>query len=185
MPSADDVARTLTAFDAQTVIEADYRQAMLALCTTSAPFSRHQFQPGHFTASAFVLSADRSSLLLIHHAKLHRWLQPGGHVEPGDATLVDAATREVMEECLLGANDLELISSQPFDLDVHEIPARRDEPKHLHFDVRFLFRCLTDQAQASDEVLDLAYVPLDRINEHQSDQSVLRAVNRLRSITFD
>ncbi len=185
MPSVDDVARMLTAFEAQTSIEADYRKAMLALCTTSAPFSRQQFEPGHFTASAFVLSGDRSSLLLIHHAKLHRWLQPGGHIEPDDASLVDAATREVMEECSLEASDLELISSLPFDLDVHEIPARRDEPKHLHFDVRFLYRCLTDKARASEEVLDLAFVALDRINAHQSDQSVLRAVNRLRSLTFD
>ena len=184
MPSADDVARMLTAFDAQTSIEADYRQEMLALCRSSAPFSRAQFTPGHFTASAFVLSADRSSLLLIHHAKLHRWLQPGGHIEADDASLVDAATREVMEECSLKASDLELLSNRPFDLDIHEIPARRDEPTHLHFDVRFLFRCLTDKAQASDEVLDLAFVELGRINEHQSDQSVMRAVGRLQAITY-
>ena len=185
MPSADDVARMLTAFDAQTSIEANYRKEMLALCQTSAPFSRAQFKPGHFTASAFVLSADRSSLLLIHHAKLHRWLQPGGHVEADDDSLVHAATREVMEECSLEASDLELMSNRPFDLDIHEIPARRDEPKHLHFDVRFLYRCLTDKARASDEVLDLAFVALDRINEQQSDQSVMRAVDRLRAITCD
>ncbi len=185
MPNVDSVRHLINAFTAASSIEANYQKRMLALCETPAPFSRAQFEPGHFTASAFVLSADHSSLLLIHHAKLLRWLQPGGHIEPGDLSLADAATREVMEECMLTTSDVELLSNQPFDVDIHEIPARRDEPKHLHFDVRFLYRSSTDRAQASDEVLDLAFVPLDKINERQSDQSVMRAVERLRSMRFD
>lgn len=182
MPIASRVRALLSAFNAQSTIEREYKREMLALCDTPTPFSRDQYKPGHFTASAFVLSSDRSALLLIHHAKLLRWLQPGGHVEASDETLVAAATREVMEECLLESSELELMSDQPFDLDIHVIPERRDEPQHLHFDVRFLYRCLTDHARASDEVLGVDFVPLDQIDDRQSDESVMRAVGRLRAI---
>ena len=59
------------------------------------PFGRARFDPGHFTASAFVLAPDRRAILEVHHAKLGRWLQPGGHVESADDSLVSAAHREV------------------------------------------------------------------------------------------
>ena len=52
---------------------------------------------GHFTASAWVLDLDTQSVLLIHHSKLDRWLQPGGHAD-GDADLLSVAQREVWEE---------------------------------------------------------------------------------------
>ena len=55
---------------------------MLALCDNAGdPFSREHYVPGHFTASAFVLSPTRDMLLLVFHGKLHRWLQPGGHID--------------------------------------------------------------------------------------------------------
>ena len=182
MPSAEATQRLLERLEPVSEPEQTYRLQMLELCQTAAPFARHQFEPGHFTASAFILSPDRSALLLIYHAKLERWLQPGGHVEAGDPSLVEAAYREAMEECALERHELELLGDAPFDIDVHEIPARRDEPAHLHYDVRYLFRCTTTAAQAGDGVLDLAYVSLDRINERASDASVLRAVRRLQTL---
>ncbi|MEN8041330.1 MAG: hypothetical protein ABFR95_07475, partial [Actinomycetota bacterium] len=48
---------------------------------------RSEFEPGHFTASGFVTSPDGEALLLIHHGKLDRWLQPGGHIDPEDASV--------------------------------------------------------------------------------------------------
>ena len=51
------------------------------------PFARDHYQPGHFTASAFVLDPDEQAVLLIYHGKLKRWLQPGGHVEERDRDL--------------------------------------------------------------------------------------------------
>ena len=102
------------------------------------PFARTRFDPGHFTASAFVLAPCRSRLLLVHHEKLDRWLQPGGHLEEGDADAESAARREVAEETGL-AGLLPLDGREGvFDLDIHEIPARGREPAHLHFDLRFL-----------------------------------------------
>ncbi len=96
--------------------------------------------------------------------------------------MLSAARREVQEECSLSAEDLELLLEQPFDIDIHQIPERKDEPAHEHFDLRFLFRCRSLDARAGDEVLDLRYVPLDKISELESDASVMRAVVRLQRL---
>ena len=129
------------AFEPADALEAGYREALVELAGHPRPTSRDTFAPGHYTASAFVLSPDGRDLLLIEHAKLARWLQPGGHVDPDDADLVAAARREGAEET--GLHDLELLQPAPFDLDVHVIPARKADPEHRHFDVRYLFRALT------------------------------------------
>src|SRR5450432_2068156 len=62
------------------------------------PFSRHTFTPGHITCTGLVLAPDRERILLVHHRRLNRWLLPGGHVEPDDASIADVARREVAEE---------------------------------------------------------------------------------------
>src|SRR5690348_16350426 len=102
-----------------------FRERMLALCGAPEPFARSAFTPGHFTASAFVLSPDRRRLLVVYHRKLERWLQPGGHTEPPDTSIVDAAWREVEEET--GVRGTTPAASGVFDIDVHDIPARRDD----------------------------------------------------------
>ncbi|HVC85809.1 MAG TPA: NUDIX domain-containing protein [Gaiellaceae bacterium] len=116
--------------------EAD-RCAMLRLAHELAePLSRDE-PSAHFTASAFVVDETGARACLVAHAKLGRLLQPGGHVEPDDLSLEAAALREAREETAL---ELELhpVAPRPFDLDIHEIPARPGEPAHLHLDVRYL-----------------------------------------------
>jgi len=54
--------------------------------------------PSHVTASAIVLSPDARHTCLVLHARIGRWVQPGGHLEPEDMTLASAAAREVEEE---------------------------------------------------------------------------------------
>lgn len=154
------------------------------LCLLDGPgdaFSRDHFTPGHVTASAFVLSPDNAALLLILHGKLHRWLQPGGHVDPADEDVLAAARREVLEE--VGLDDLALSSLMPglIDVDVHVIPARKHEPEHRHFDVRFLFQAKDWRFLAGSDAHAGRWVPLAEIPTLESDDSVLRAVAKLQA----
>lgn len=100
---------------------------------SDSPTSRAQFAPGHLTASAVLIDPGLTKTLLIKHRKLGLWLQPGGHFEPGELAPDEVALREVQEETGLAGKVLRLL-----DVDVHEIPARKDEPAHEHFDLRFL-----------------------------------------------
>ncbi|MEP6963752.1 MAG: NUDIX hydrolase, partial [Acidobacteriota bacterium] len=109
------------------------------------------------------------------HKRLNRWLQMGGHIEPGDRTLLDAALREAREES--GLEGVRPLSAAIFDLDVHAIPARKDEPEHFHYDVRFLLEA--DPAEAlvvSAESRDVAWVPLSGIPALNADASIRRMV---------
>jgi 8-oxo-dGTP pyrophosphatase MutT (NUDIX family) len=155
------------------------RDRMLDLLeTVEDPFSRKHFLPGHFTASAFILSPDRQSLLLIHHSKLRRWLQPGGHVEPEDADIIAAARREIVEEVGMAAPPLAVEGI--FDVDIHPIPARKDEPLHEHFDVRFLFHAADVNATAGSDASACRWVPLDEVTVELTDESVMRALTKIR-----
>lgn len=153
------------------------------LTRTAAPLSRAQFEPGHITCSACVLSADGGEVLLLHHAKLRRWLQPGGHVEPGDVAPLAAALREVREES--GLASLALLPGPGggalVDVDIHEIPARGPDPAHLHYDLRCALRACGDaRLRESEESTALRWVPLARLPELTDELSVTRLVARSR-----
>jgi len=103
---------------------------------------------GHLTGSAVVVDEAGERTLLLHHAKLDRWLQPGGHAD-GDGNLANVAWREATEET--GLVGLRLIRPA-IDIDIHAIPARPDEPEHLHLDLRFAV-----MAPAGAEVAEVAH----------------------------
>ena len=123
------------------------------------PFDRNIEAPGHVTASAFVLHPDGDRLLLILHRKLQRWLQPGGHVEPSDPTVWDAAIREVEEETGLVAS---LVGDGPFDVDIHRLSHGGGD--HEHFDVRYLVTAM-GEAFAGDGVDAVRWASLSELEE--------------------
>lgn len=159
-------------------IERAYVQRMLALAATEGdPFSRDHFEPGHFTASTFVLSPDKADLLLILHGKLHLWLQPGGHVDPDDVDVLAAARREVAEE--VGITALEPFGTGLLDVDIHDIPALKGDPPHAHFDVRFCFVARDRAFEAGSDAKEARWVPLAQVEDAGTDDSVRRAVRKL------
>ena len=143
-------------------------------------------RPGHITAAAWIISADRRRCLLTHHRKLDRWLQLGGHAD-GQWSVEDVALREAREESGLASFDIVPIDgiSMPFDIDVHQIPARRDaqgnliEDAHEHHDVRFLLVAHEGQeACASDESHELGWFTPDEVERLTDEESVLRMLRK-------
>ncbi len=136
------------------------------------PFSRQNLAlgaDGHVTGSAVLLNVEGDALALIWHEKLVRWLQPGGHCEEGDASVVATARRELLEETGLPEDSIALASPEVFDVDVHFIPARPDgsEPGHYHYDARFLFRLTLPED--FPEGLKASWVPLSEAIAHPDD----------------
>ena len=127
--------------------------------------------PGHFTGSAWLVSADGERVLLTHHRKLGRWLQLGGHAD-GDADLARVALREAEEES--GLSGL-LVEPDIFDLDRHLIPARGNDPAHWHYDVRYVVRAGTNENfQVSPESLALAWRRIDELAQAPDTDDSLR-----------
>lgn len=109
--------------------ERSLRRTLAMLDWLAAPLDETA-DPTHVTASAVVVGTD-DRVLLHRHKRLGIWLQPGGHVDPGESCEM-AALREVAEETGLAG---ELVGDVPLHVDVHEGPRA-----HVHLDVRWLVR---------------------------------------------
>jgi 8-oxo-dGTP pyrophosphatase MutT (NUDIX family) len=149
-----------------------------------AAFDRTHFVPGHITASCWIVDTEGDACLLTHHRKLDRWLQLGGHCD-GNPDVVAAAMREAEEES--GLTGFTLTHAGIYDLDIHEIPARKSAPAHLHYDVRFALRAPdAGDLIISEESHDLAWVRIQSLTEYTEEESVLRLArkwNALRAST--
>ena len=132
------------------------REEFLSAAQAGALTREHR--PDHLTASALVLDSSRTHVLLVLHKKVGLWMQPGGHLEPGDTSLAVAALREAVEET--GVSDLRLATDAPFDLDRHAAPCGA---RH-HLDVRFLVLAPDGAATAvSDESDDVRWFPVGQL----------------------
>ncbi len=157
----------------------------LLVITHSNCFER-TCRPGHITGSAWVLSHDQTRCLLVHHAKLNRWLQPGGHAD-GETEIAEVALREAREETGLTRLTLPKFAGQlvPLDLDVHLIPERRKpdgsllDDTHEHHDVRFLLIAEPDQETVlSEESHALGWFTHDEVLALTNEESVLRMLRK-------
>ncbi|WP_211264014.1 NUDIX hydrolase [Streptosporangium amethystogenes] len=117
--------------------------------------TRDEFR-GHATAAAILADPD-GRILDIRHLALDCWLPPGGHLEASDATLLDAALRELAEETGIPAA-VTPAGRRPLHLDIHPIPANpaKGEPDHRHIDFRFLFRTATEVGRLQTEEITAA-----------------------------
>lgn len=132
--------------------------------------------PGrHLTASAAVLDHTRERVLLTLHPKIGRWVQLGGHCEPGDDSLAAAALREATEES--GIHGLRLLAG-PVSLDRHLVRCGGGAAEHL--DVQYVALAPAGaQARISSESLDLRWFALGELPE-DADAALRALVARAR-----
>lgn len=149
------------------------RQAFLGFLAAREDACLRSCVPGHVTASALVLDATGRYTLLTLHPRVGRWLQLGGHCEPGDDTLAAAALREAIEESGIGGLRIE---PEPLHVDVHPVTCSLGVPTR-HFDVRFLVRAPAGAREVrSDESLDLRWWP---VSDLPSDEDTVTDMVRL------
>jgi 8-oxo-dGTP pyrophosphatase MutT (NUDIX family) len=148
------------------------------------PFDRG-IAEGHLTGSAVVVSADGERVLLLHHRKLGRWLQPGGHAEAGERAGEVVALREAREETGIGGLTLHPSAPRPLDIDIHPIPARGDDPAHRHLDLRYLVVAPPDATlrRLAAEVRALRWFTWDELRTLDLDSGLRRALRAARALT--
>jgi 8-oxo-dGTP pyrophosphatase MutT (NUDIX family) len=165
----DDAVLVLKEYEGQE----ELRQVYLSHLETHPDGMWKACGDGHITASALVIDAAQGRVLLTLHKKLRMWLQMGGHCEPADATLADAALREAAEES--GVAGLTLLPGGPVRLDRHHTPCA------WHLDVQYAALAPAGAVEAiSDESLDLRWFAYDEV-AGVADESVVRLVEATRA----
>ena len=134
---------------------------------------------GHFTGSAWVVDTSRNWVLMTNHLQLNMWLQLGGHAE-GNSNLLSVAIKEAKEES--GLEDFKILSSNIFDLDIHQIPIFENTPSHLHFDVRYILETKHQENRliASNESHEIAWINKNDVINKNPEHSIARMLNKMK-----
>lgn len=144
-------------------------------------FERSQTS-GHITGSCWLENYDGTKFLLTKHKKLKIWLQLGGHAD-GDSDIIRVSIKEACEES--GLKNIELVSTDIFDLGVHLIPQYKNVPPHYHYDIRFLLRASSSNENIiiSDESTDLGWfsdIPKD--NPEEANRDMIRMMRKWKNL---
>lgn len=174
----------IESFESYTTTYADeipFITRFTALLLSDRCFHRDHL-PGHITGSAWILNKAKTHVLMVHHVKLDKWLQPGGHAD-GEENILSVAIREANEETGL-VHFKELVPGI-FDIDIHTIPARKDFPEHLHYDVRFALVSTEedDDIEVSEESHAVKWIAFDDVPTCcGNNTSILRMMAKTKAI---
>jgi 8-oxo-dGTP pyrophosphatase MutT (NUDIX family) len=148
------------------------------LRTSVEPFSRSRLT-GHITGSAIVAAPDRRSFLILHHPRLGRWLQPGGHVEPEDRSILDTAIRETWEESGLRTTPFD---GKILDVDHHVIPRNDSDlvAAHIHYDIRYLLKAHTSELGRTEGRLH--FIGTDQLSRFSIESNLARALRKAEGV---
>jgi len=137
---------------------------------------------GHVTGSAWLVDKDLKYVFFTHHKKLNRWLQPGGHSD-GDANTLAVSMREASEESGIEDVFIQPVFDKIFDVDIHTIPARKKDPEHKHYDIRFLLEADMNQPlRISEESNEIAWIPVEKIPALCDEESILRMLEKMNKL---
>ena len=168
-PLHTDAVAVLTAYEPADDRQAGLRAEYLRLLGERPDATWRECVPAHLTASTVVLDATGGRALLVLHRKARMWLQMGGHCEPADARLADAALREAREESGVAVRLL----GGPVLLDRHRAPCGNGA--RFHYDVMYAALAPPDaEAALTEESLDIGWFDVGDLPEPTDD--ALRAL---------
>ncbi|MET0421746.1 MAG: NUDIX domain-containing protein [Acidimicrobiia bacterium] len=183
-----NVSRDLVARAREELVEFDPRDAraaaskdqiVRALDMLPAPLDEHA-DLTHVTGSAVVVG--RRGVVLLVHRRLGRWMQPGGHLEPGESP-ADGAVRESIEETGLAVRHPDG-GAMLVHVDVHE--AARG---HVHLDLRYLLVAPDDDpappAGESQQVQWFSWEDADGLADESLRGALATAHERATALGFD
>lgn len=133
----------------------------------------------HMTASGWVVSPDRASVLMIYHNIYNSWSWMGGHAD-GETNLLQVAQREIREES--GVQKLKLLSPDIFSLEILTVDGHIKRGKyvssHLHLNVTYLFEA--DPAEPlrvkPDENSGVAWIPVSELPQKVTEAWFLERI---------
>lgn len=173
-----ELAAQLADYRSWNTLEEGYRAKMADFLASEEDCFLRSHLARHFTASALILDRAGGHVLLLHHRKLDRWLQPGGHAD-GDPDLLGVALKEVEEET--GLKQVRPLWREPFDLDIHVIPARKEVPEHDHYDVRYLLEGDRNEELVQNwESKGFQWLSLEEAGKWAEGESISRMLDKVR-----
>lgn len=153
-----------------------YKDKMLTFIENHDDCFERSLAIGHITGSAWLLNKDQTQALIMHHAKLNRWVQLGGHCD-GNPNVLNVAIKEAQEES--GIKSIVPINDTIFDIDIHLIPANSKEKEHFHYDVRFLLQVTSNEhVIQNSESKELRWIGKNRDELPSDEPSVNRLFNK-------
>ncbi|WP_441250341.1 NUDIX hydrolase [Kitasatospora sp. McL0602] len=165
----DDAVQALRGWTVSDADQAQLRLDYLAHLAEQPEGLWRSCLPAHITASALVVDPAAGRVLLTLHPKVGIWLQMGGHCEPGDRTLAEAALREATEESGIAGLRLLTVDGRPVPvkLDRHQVRCTgKDQPENTHLDVQYIALAPAGaEEMISEESLDLRWFAYDSLPE--------------------
>lgn len=134
-----DLIAALAAYRPWNEQEARDRTELLRRLKSGEELYSRENLSAHLTASAWVVSPDRTKVLLAHHDLYGSWAWLGGHAD-GERDLLAAAMREVREESGLAA--VRPVTEAIYSLETLPVSGHEKRgiyvPSHLHLNLTFL-----------------------------------------------
>lgn len=160
----------------ETKSEEESKTKLLSFVKNNPLCFERSLEHGHITGSAWLINKVGDKALLLHHRKLDKWFQLGGHAD-GESDILAVAIKEAQEES--GINHIEPILKEIFDIDIHEIPENPREKAHLHYDIRFLLQVQSDEDFIQNsESKELRWISKNIEELPTREESVIRLFNK-------
>ena len=148
-------------------------------------FNRKNFT-GHIVANSLIIHNNK--VLTIFHNFLQMYIQPGGHVDENDMSVLQASLREAKEET--GINDLVLYdwhreTEIPIFIESHLIPenAKKQEKQHYHHDFMYVFKTQTKDINLQvNEVSNFSWIDIEIVLENNPDSFIAKSLKRMADL---